>query len=96
MFPHGLLLIRALLKREFLPKCPFKIRELIKRLKPYGIEILSKKRGKGSERILLLPNKPGSKKGLQYPIKDHGKDTEISIPIINAILRRFNIKDFWD
>lgn len=57
---------------------------------------MPKKRGKGSERILLKPNKPGSKQGPQYPIKDHGKDTEISIPVINAILRRFMIKDFWD
>ena len=57
---------------------------------------MSKKRGKGSERILLMPDKPGSKKGPQYPIKDHGKNTEISIPTINTILRRFKIEDFWD
>jgi len=73
-----------------------KIRELINRLKPYRVVVMSKKRGKGSERILLLPNRPGSRKGLQYPIKYHGKDTEISIPVINAILRRFSIDNFWD
>lgn len=78
-----------------MPKCPLKIRELIKRLKRYDIVVMPK-RGKGSERVLLLPNKPGSKKGPQYPIKDHGKDTEISIPVINAIMRRFNINNFWD
>lgn len=79
-----------------MPKCPLKIRELIKRLKPYGVKVLSKKRGKGSERILLLPDNPTSKKGPQYPIKDHGRDTELSVPVINAILRRFEIDDFWD
>ncbi len=77
-------------------KCPLKIRELIKRLRPYGVKVLSKKRGKGSERILLLPNKLRSRKGPQYPIKDHGRDTELSIPVINAILRRFKINDFWN
>lgn len=56
------------------------------------------KRGKGSEIILLKPNKPGSKQGPQYPIKSHGKNTEISLPVINAILRRFNIDktNFWN
>ena len=77
-------------------KGPLKIRELLKRLRPYGIVLMSKKRGKGSERILLRPVEPGSKKGPQYPIKDHGKETEISLPVINAILRRFGINDFWD
>jgi len=79
-----------------LGKGPLKIRELLKRLRPYGIVLMSKKRGKGSERILLRPVEPGSKKGPQYPIKDHGKETEISLPVINAILRRFGINDFWD
>jgi len=79
-----------------LAKGPLKVRELLKRLKPYGIVLMSKKRGKGSERILLQPVEPGSSKGPQYPIKDHGKDTEIKLPVINAILRRFGINDFWD
>lgn len=56
------------------------------------------KRSKGSEIILLRPNEPGSNQGPQYPIKNHGKNTEISVPVINAILRRFNIDNtnFWD
>ena len=57
---------------------------------------MESKRGKGSERILLKPDPPGSNKGPQYPIKSHGKGTEISLPVINAILRRFGITDFWD
>lgn len=80
-----------------MPKRPLKLRELLKKLKPYGITTLSK-RGKGSEIILVKPNSPGSKQGPQYPIKDHGPGTEISIPVINAILRRFDIdpNEFWE
>jgi len=76
-------------------KRPLKFRELKKRLKPYGVVVL-KKRGKGSENIFLRPNDPKSKQGPQYPIKDHGKGTEISWQVIDALLRRFNITDFWD
>jgi hypothetical protein len=78
-------------------KSSLPLRKLIKRLKGHEIVVMSRKRGKGSEIILLKPNKKGSKKGLQYPIKNHGDSTEISIPVINALLRRFNIDkgDFW-
>jgi hypothetical protein len=77
-------------------KRPLKLRELLKRLKPYGIVTMAK-RGKGSERILLQPESPGSKRGPQYPIKDHGQGTEIKLPVIDNILRRFHIdpSDFW-
>lgn len=78
-------------------KGPLKLKELINRLKSYGIKSLARKRGKGSEIILLKPSTPKSKKGPQYPVKDHGQGTEISIPVINAIIRRFGIdkKQFW-
>jgi hypothetical protein len=78
-----------------------KLRELLDRLKPYGIVALQEKggskRGKGSEIILLKPNSPGSQQGPTYPIKNHGKGTEITTPVIDAVLRRFNISktDFW-
>ena len=88
MFLQG----RAMSKRSL------KLRELLKKLKRYGVRTLSKKeRGKGSEIILLKPNNPDSKRGAQFPIKNHGAGTEIYIPVINAILRRFNIDpdDFW-
>ena len=79
-----------------MPKHPFKLRKLLAELKSYGIVSL-KKRGKGSEVVLLKPIEPGSKKGPQYPIKDHGQGTEISIPVVNAALRRFEINEteFW-
>jgi hypothetical protein len=78
-------------------KRPLKLRELLDRLKPYGKKVFPS-RGKGSEIILLKPNPPGSKQGPQYPIKNHGMGTEISMPVIKALLRRFGIneRDFWD
>jgi hypothetical protein len=81
-----------------MPKRPYTIRELLKKLKPYGVVAMERKRGKGSELVLLKPNKPRSKQGPQIPIKNHGPSTEIYFQTILAILRRFNIdpKDFWD
>jgi len=75
---------------------PLKNRELLKKLKLYGVVVLSN-RGKGSETILLMPESPGSKRGAQYPIKDHGAGTEHAVQVISKILDRFNIgpKDFW-
>ncbi len=78
-----------------MPKAPLKLKELLRHLTKYGVVVMSK-RGKGSEIILLLPDTKDSSKGPQYPIKNHGTGTEIPIPVINAILRRFNITDFWD
>lgn len=77
-------------------KKPLRKDELFKRLKPFGVEIL-KKRGKGSELVLRQPDVPGSKKGEIFSIKDHGKNTEYAIPVINAVLRRFKIDsdEFW-
>jgi hypothetical protein len=79
-----------------MPKRPLKFRELIDKLQPYGIVVMAK-RGKGSEMILLKPDTPGSKQGPQFPIKHHGDGTEIYIPVINAVLRRFAINpdEFW-
>lgn len=81
-----------------MPKKPLALKDLLKKLKAYGVVSLTRKRGKGSEIILLKPASPGSKKGPQYPVKNHGKSTEISKPVIRAILRRFEINedDFWE
>jgi len=77
-------------------KSPVKLRKLLKRLGRHGV-IVAKNRGKGSEIILLKPVEPGSAKGPQYPIKNHGEGTEISVPVILALLRRFGIdeEEFW-
>ena len=48
-------------------------------------------RGKGSEIILQRPTEDGSKKGPQYTLKNHGKNTELGVGTIKAILRRFDI-----
>ena len=78
-------------------KSPLKLRELLKRLKKHGVVSMKKKRGKGSEIILVKPIEKGSKKGPQYPIKNHGENTEINHQVISAVLRRFDInpEDFW-
>ena len=54
-------------------------------------------RGKGSEIMLLKPEKPGSNKGPTFPLKNHGDSTEIYPQVIDALLRRFEIdkKEFW-
>lgn len=76
---------------------PLKHRDLLKKLKKFGIiEIPS--RGKGSERMLILESGMGSKyQGPQIPIKCHGEGTEHSKRVIDSVLRRFNInpEDFW-
>ena len=78
-------------------KGSLKLRELLERLKVYGITIHDGYRGKGSETILFRPSAPGSTKGPQFTIKNHGTGTEITVPVINAVLRRFEIepKEFW-
>jgi hypothetical protein len=79
-------------------KGPLKLRELLERHKPYGITIHDSHRGKGSEIILFRPSEPGSRKGPQFTVKNHGMGAEITIPVIDAALRRFEInpKEFWD
>ncbi|MBI4691544.1 MAG: type II toxin-antitoxin system HicA family toxin [Nitrospirae bacterium] len=75
-----------------------KHRELLARLKEFGI-IEVKDRGKGSERVLILKaSLTGSKyTGPQIPIKCHGEGTEHSVRVIDAVLRRFSIdpNKFW-
>jgi len=71
---------------------PLPYRELLQRLGRFGV-IEAAKGGKGSERVLTR----SSDKGPQHTIKHHGDKTEIYIPVIRSILRRFNIApdDFW-
>jgi hypothetical protein len=80
-----------------MPSRPLKLRELLQKLKRYGITTMTRTRGKGSEIILLKPVEHGSRKGPQFPIKNHGDATEIHGPVIKALLRRFDIDEdqFW-
>lgn len=57
---------------------PLKLKDFLKKLKKFGVIPMADSRGKGSEIILILPNKKGSLKGPQYPIKNHGMGTEIN------------------
>ncbi len=76
---------------------PLKHRELLKRLRDFGVtEVMV--RGKGSERMFVLKSGLSSNyKGPQIPIKFHGDSTEHSVRVIDSILRRFNIAagEFW-
>ncbi len=80
-----------------MPKKPLKVDELLRKLRRFGV-IPLRNRGKGSELVLLLPESENSKKGPIFTIRDHGKGTQIYIPVINKILQRFDIdpKLFWD
>ncbi len=78
-----------------MPTRPLRYRELLQKLRPYGVE--ERHGGKGSERILIKPEPPGSNRGPQITIRCHGEGDEISKPVIRAVLRRFNISpdEFW-
>jgi len=80
-----------------MPSRPLKLRELLQKLKHYGVTTMTRSRGKGSEIILLKPVAPGSAKGPQFPIKNHGEGTQIHGQVIKALLRRFDIDEdeFW-
>lgn len=80
-----------------MPKKPMRVRELLAALKPYGVHALANSRGKGSEIVLIRPVGDDPTKGPQIPIKNHGDGTELSIPVIKSVLRRFDIpeKEFW-
>ncbi len=80
-----------------MPKRRLKHRDLIKKLKSYGV-IEDKNRGKGSERLLILDRGiGGAYKGPQTSIKYHGDNTEYSPKITESILRTFSISEdeFW-
>ena len=47
-------------------------------------------KGKGSETILFRPSEPGSRKGPQFTIKNHGMGTEIAVPVIDADSKVWN------
>ncbi|MCA1793467.1 MAG: type II toxin-antitoxin system HicA family toxin [Desulfobacteraceae bacterium] len=78
-------------------RSPLSLKDFIKKLKKFGVIPMARTRGKGSEIILLKPSEKDPKSGPQYPIKNHGKKTEIHVPVIKAALRRFQINedDFW-
>jgi predicted RNA binding protein YcfA (HicA-like mRNA interferase family) len=64
-----------------------KYREIVKRLKPYGIVVIEK-RGKGSHRMLYQPSTR-----LNFPIKYHGNNEDYGEGYISALKRKFNLPD---
>jgi len=79
-------------------KRPLKLRDLLAKLKPFGVVRFADTRGKGSEIILVKPVGADPTKGPQHSLKNHGLGTEISVPVILSILGRFEIdpNKFWD
>jgi hypothetical protein len=48
-----------------------------------------KNRGKGSERMIYHPDVNGRPES--FPVKCHGENTELSVGVISAIIRRFDL-----
>lgn len=69
----------------------YTVRTLESRLKEIDSRFtICKNRGKGSERMIYHPNIDG--KPESYPIKYHGKNTEVAKGTLAAIKRRFKLK----
>ena len=68
--------------------------DLIRRLARFGVVVA---RQRGSHIILLKPSTPGGTKGRTYPVGCHRPTVEVSIPVIRAVLRAFEIPEaaFW-
>ncbi|MDQ7782350.1 MAG: hypothetical protein RDU20_05715 [Desulfomonilaceae bacterium] len=74
-----------------MPKAPIRFNDLLKALKPYGVKV--KKGGKGFETILIRPLTENSNQGPQHTIKKHGKNPQISIRSITALLENLGIPE---
>lgn len=71
---------------------PHKFRQLVKILREYDSRFeVYENRAKGSERMIYHPDIEGRPES--YPIKCHGKNTELSKGMIKSILRRFKLPD---
>ena len=72
-----------------MPK-PHKYRELARILKAYDSDFeFFKNRAKGSERMIYHPNING--KPESFPIKYHGKNTEVYKGVISDLIKRFDL-----
>lgn len=68
----------------------YTFRELVKILRKYDRQFeFFESRGKGSERMIYHPDINGRSES--YPIKCHGKGTEIRQGHTSAIIRRFRL-----
>lgn len=72
-----------------MPK-PHKFQKLVKILKKYDSDFeFFVNRGKGSERMIYHPNINGRPES--FPVKYHGKNTEISKGAISDLMKRFDL-----
>lgn len=69
---------------------PYKFRELQKVLTEHDSRFeFWAQRGKGSERVIYHPDIDGLPRS--FPVKYHGKNTELHKGVISAIIRRFSL-----
>ena len=69
---------------------PRKYRQLEKILRAYDPQFrFYVNRGKGSERVIYHPDIKGRPRS--YPVKFHGRNTELSKGVIADIVRRFEL-----
>ena len=69
---------------------PLPYDEVIRRLKKHDSGFQEfKRRGKGSHRMITHENCGGQKKS--FPLKHHGKKTEIQRGSLRALIRQFNL-----
>jgi hypothetical protein len=69
---------------------PHKFRELVKILRKYDPRFeFWENRAKGSERMIYHPDVNGRPES--FPVKCHGENTELSVGVISAIIRRFDL-----
>ena len=61
--------------------------ELLAKPRKFGVEVMPH-RGKGSHIIFQKPTEAGSK-GPQHSLKDHGKNAELGVGTIKAILGNY-------
>lgn len=71
-----------------MPK-PKELRKIIKILSKYGVEFSYSKKGKHSGKFYKGP--------LSFPVKAHGKKTEILPYALNGLIRKFDLpEDVFD
>jgi len=72
-------------------------REALARARRFGVRE-DDRRGKGSERLWIREEVPGSGKGPRTTIKCHGQGKDVATGTLRAVLRRLGIdpKEFFD
>ena len=72
-----------------------RLNQVRRRLKPFGLEVVSTGRGKHPFKVLGLIR--GTTRRHTYPLKVHSKNPEISSSYLNGMIEEFNLpEDVFD